>query len=163
MRLSRKKNDEQMLSKINKDKDLKTYVSIGQKPPDGGRNTTNENNVVFPWNYLGPFAFKFIVVQLASSSFVCGIGSASEITILTIDVFVKLSGLVNFDSQGILSHFDGCSCSDSRNATSSSMQTAVLGSAEKESFNENMMAAIIFILKLRINIVQNKEIYKNQK
>lgn len=34
---------------------------------------------------------------------------------------------------------------------------------ERESFNEDMMAAIIFILKLRINIVENKKIYKKQK
>lgn len=62
-----------------------------------------------------------------------------------------------------MSHFGGYGCSDYRNATSSSMLTTVLGTAERELFNEDMMAAILFILKLRLNILENKEIYKKQK
>lgn len=43
------------------------------------------------------------------------------------------------------------------------MLTAVIGPAERESFDEDTMAAIIFIIKLRKNIAENKEIYKKQK
>lgn len=76
---------------------------------------------------------------------------------------MELSRLVNFDSYGILSHFGGYGCSDSRNASSPSMLTIVFRPAERESFNEDMMATIMFILKLRKNIVENKEIYKKKK